>query len=103
MTKNLCFFRWTDGAWSKYHKSQTDLRPFYKEWVQRYKVLIYYGDVDAGVSYNGGESWTEKLGYPIWDAWRPWTTNGANLMGGYVQVYDTGSTQYNFTYATVRG
>ncbi|ETO13609.1 hypothetical protein RFI_23757 [Reticulomyxa filosa] len=77
-----------------------DLRPYYAQWVQKFKVLIYYGDVDGAVPYNGGEKWTEGLGYKIKEAWRPWTTNGENLMGGYVQMYDT---PYNFTFLTVRG
>jgi len=91
---------WQDGNWSKYTSTQTDLRPYYSNWVNEFKVLIYYGDVDAAVPYNGGEKWTEGLGYKIKEAWRPWTTNGENLMGGYVQMYDT---PYNFTYLTVRG
>jgi len=40
------------------------------------------------------------MGYPVLEAWRPWTTDGANLMGGYVQIFNT---PYNFTFLTVRG
>ena len=92
---------WQDGDWSKYTSTQTSLIPYYKEWVNKYRILIYYGDVDSGVPYNGGEEWTVSLGYPIKESWRPWSTNGAELMAGYVQIFDTNNT--NFTYCTVRG
>ena len=71
-----------DGDWSKYHSTQTDEIPYYKEWAKKYRILIYYGDVDAGVPYNGGEEWTTNLGYPILESWRPWTLNGEELMAG---------------------
>eukprot|EP01083_Nonionella_stella_P204339 744995_1 len=92
---------WQDGGWSKYTSTQHSLIPYYKQWVNKYRILIYYGDVDSAVSYNGGEEWTTELGYPILEQWRPWTTDGAGLMAGYVQIFDTNGT--NFTYVTVRG
>jgi len=93
---------WQDGDWSKYTSTQTDLRPYYKTWVEQgvYRILIYYGDVDAAVSYLGGEQWTSQLGFPVLEAWRPWTTNGKTMMAGYVQIYQSAK---NFTYLTVRG
>ena len=84
----------------KYTKTEQDLRPYYKEWVKKYPILVYYGDVDTTVPYLGGEQWTSRLGYDILDAWRPWTVDGEMMMGGYVQVYDTGT---NFTFLTIRG
>ena len=93
---------WQDGDWNKYKSTQHDLRPYYQQWVEqgKYKILIYYGDVDSAVPYNGGEEWTSGLGFPVKVPWRPWTTDGGMLMGGYVQIYE--STK-NFTYLTVRG
>ena len=91
---------WQDGNWNKYHSTQTDLRPFYQTAVKKYRVLIYYGDADAGVPYLGGEEWTSNLGYNILEKWRPWTVDGEMDMGGYVQTYNTGN---NFTFLTVRG
>ena len=41
-----------DGDWSKYHSTQANEIPYYKEWAKKYRILIYYGDVDAGVPYN---------------------------------------------------
>jgi len=92
---------WQDGDWAKYKSTQTDESGFYKEAVKKYRVLIYYGDVDGGVPYNGGEEWTTELGYPVKEAWRPWTVDGKEQMAGYVQVFDAQGK--NFTYVTVRG
>eukprot|EP01083_Nonionella_stella_P059754 156426_1 len=94
-------WRWQDGAWSKYHSTQTDESEYYKEWAKKYRILIYYGDVDAGVPYTGGEEWTTNLGYPTVEAWRPWTLDGKESMAGYVQIFDAEGN--NFTYVTVRG
>ncbi|ETO17406.1 hypothetical protein RFI_19915 [Reticulomyxa filosa] len=94
---------WRDGRWPRYTKTQTNLIPYYQQWVNKYRILIYFGDVDSSVPYNGGYEWTMGLGYPIIEAFRPWTTNGQTLMGGYVQVYATDNPSLNFTYATVRG
>ena len=93
---------WQDGDWNKYKGTQHDLRPYYKKWVEqgKYKILIYYGDVDAGVPYKGGEEWTSELGFPVKIPWRPWTIDGKMLMGGYVQIYQS---EKNFTFLTVRG
>merc|ERR1719410_3387435 len=92
---------WQDGDWKKYHSTQTDESSYYKEWVKKYRVLIYYGDVDGGVPFNGGEEWTTDLGYPVKEAWRPWTLNGKEAMAGYVQIFNANGN--NFTYVTVRG
>lgn len=63
--------------------------------------MIYYGDVDGGVPFNGGEEWTNALGYPILEEWRPWTVDGKAAMAGYVQIFNAEGN--NFTYVTVRG
>ena len=92
-------WQWQDGNWDKYKSTQTDLTPYYKEWVKKYRILIYFGDTDAGVPYNGGEEWTMNLGYPVAESWRAWTPT-PSTMGGYVQIYETGT---NFSYLTIRG
>jgi len=92
---------WQDGDWKKYHSTQTDESSYYKEWVKKYRVLIYYGDVDGGVPFNGGEEWTTQLGYPVLEEWKPWTLDAKESMAGYVQIFNANGN--NFTYVTVRG
>ena len=89
--------------WNQYTPTQTDLSGYYFKWVNKYRIMVYYGDVDAAVPYNGGERWTVNLGYPILEQWRPWTIDGKQAMAGYVQIFSTNDTKYNFTYVTVRG
>eukprot|EP00051_Salpingoeca_urceolata_P027094 m.480013 g.480013 ORF g.480013 m.480013 type:complete len:468 (-) comp21667_c0_seq1:66-1469(-) len=91
----------------QYTRTVADLRPLYKRLAQKYRLLIYSGDVDACVPFVGSEKWTRELGFPVKDAWRPWLAPSvdkpkeAHLKAGYVTTYDTGSG--NFTFLTVNG
>jgi len=69
----------------------------YPTLIQKYRTLIYNGDVDCCVPYTDNEMWTSGLGYPIKDDWRPWVFN--DQVAGYVTVYD----QNDFTFATIKG
>lgn len=68
-----------------YDSTEKDLRPMYPKFVEKYRVMIYSGDVDACVPYSGTEMWTSNLGFHVSDAWRPWTLDGSR-MAGYVTV-----------------
>ena len=52
--------------------------PQNKSPLRRYRIVIYNGDVDACVPYNGNEDWTvamaDKLGMAEikGESWRPW-------------------------------
>jgi carboxypeptidase C (cathepsin A) len=82
-----------------------DLRPLYKELVQKYRMLIYSGDTDACVPYWGTEEWTRELGFDVKKDWHSWyspiESGGTPQRAGYVVDYDTGKT--NFKFATVTG
>jgi hypothetical protein len=100
-----------DGAWPEYHSTATDLRPYYKDWASGahaelgLRVLIYSGDADPGVMYLGSEAWTSGLGFAELEAWRPWTTDGAQRMGGYVTRYKVKANDHGgaFDFLTIRG
>lgn len=98
-----------DGDWPEYHSTANDLRPFYKGWGEDtelpLRVLIYSGDTDPGVMYLGSEEWTSGMGYKEKEAWRPWTLDGAQRMGGYVTRYETPSSKKggSFDFLTIRG
>jgi carboxypeptidase C (cathepsin A) len=63
------------------------------------RVLIYNGDADPGLNSFVGEDWTRHdMGLDEVEAWRPWTRDGKQKMGGYVTRYDG-----NFDYVTIRG
>ena len=86
------------------HNVSGDLRPLYKELAEKYRMLIYSGDVDACVPYWGTEEWTRELGFPIRKDWHPWlsplTTGSPPQRAGYVVDYDTTT---NFKFVTVSG
>lgn len=93
-----------DGFWPKYTSTQTDLRPYYKDWILngKYKILIYNGDCDTAVNLNGAEGWTTNLGFDSYnnENWRAWTIDNKQNMGGYVTIYNTTK---NFTFLSIRG
>jgi len=88
-----------DGWPGHYVSTEVDVRPIYWRLIKSGKrVLIYYGDVDGGVPYNGGEFWTSNFGLPELEGWRPWTVDGKRRMAGYVVRYDSG-----LDFVTIRG
>ena len=89
--------------WGPY-KVSGDLRPLYKELAQKYRMLIYSGDVDACVPYWGTEEWTRELGFKVKTDWHPWMAEHLNrpgmLRAGYAIEYDTPA---QFQFITVQG
>ena len=49
-----------------------DLRPLYKKIIEKYRVLIYSGDIDACVPYYGTEEWIRDLGFEQEGTWSAW-------------------------------
>jgi len=88
---------WTVCTNINYDGNMDSLLGLYPSLIQKYRTLIYNGDVDCCVPYTDNEMWTSSLGYPIKTDWRPWTYN--DQVAGYVTVYD----QNDFTFATIKG
>ena len=44
------------------------------------------------------QNWTSHLGVSETEAWRPWTVDGKDYIGGYVTRYEN-----NFDFLTIRG
>lgn len=89
-----------------YRRTAADLRPLYKSLAQKYRIVIYSGNVDACVPYWGSEEWTRELGFPQKEAWRPWKSVSSDepnqeMQAGYVTTYSAG--QQTFTFLTVSG
>jgi serine carboxypeptidase-like clade 1 len=70
----------------------------YPTLIENYRVLIYNGDVDACVPYNGNEAWTSGMGFPVKKGWSAWEIN--SQVQGYVTDYQV-DTQFSFV--TVKG
>jgi len=89
---------WSVCAGIGYSKTAATVLNLYPNLIKNYKVLVYSGDVDACVPYNGSEDWVRNLGYPVSDAWRPWLVN--DQVAGYVTSY---TAAHPFQFITVKG
>jgi hypothetical protein len=63
------------------------------------RVLVYEGDVDGcGLQTMVVEDvfvpWFKEIGLEMTGKWRPWTTNGAQQMGGYVIEWNKRAAQF---------
>jgi serine carboxypeptidase-like clade 1 len=81
-----------------YTPTEPDLQPFYKEINGKLKILIYNGDTDPAITSFATQNWTSHLGFDEISHWRPWTIDGCQQMGGYVEQYEG-----NFDFLTIRG
>lgn len=98
----------TGKSGMNYRRTVADLRPLYKELVQKYRTVIYSGDVDACVPFVGSEEWTRELGFSVKDSWRPWKSGSfdrptKSLRAGYVLTYTVPNQSFDFTFLTVSG
>jgi len=81
----------------QYTSNWGSLLPYYKDQIIPFiRVLIFNGDADCCVPYNGNEWWTSTLGIPEVAGWTEWTVN--SQVAGYVTKY-----QYGFEFVTVKG
>jgi len=70
--------------------------------IKHFRVVIYNGDVDACVPYNGNEDWTAGLGLAEVESWRPWLVD--EVPAGYVTTYAVPGqlSGANFTFLTIK-
>ena len=80
--------------------TEKNLLPFYDHVVRdtSLRVLVYNGDTDPAINSFVAQNWTTALGFSETEAWRPWTLDGKQRMGGYVTRYAGG-----FDFLTIRG
>jgi len=63
---------WSDCSGIDYHSNLVSLLPTYPKLIANMNVLIYSGDADACVPWNGSYNWTRNLGFEETLAWQPW-------------------------------
>ena len=68
--------------------------------VDGVKVLVYNGETDPSVSSIKSQRWTYELGFPVREAWRPWTFGGnsSDIVAGSIVQWEG-----SFSHATIRG
>ena len=65
-----------------------------------WRILVWSGDADAAVPFEGTQRWIECLGRPVVEDWANWLTNDATYgpqVGGSVKVFD------GISFLTVKG
>ena len=95
------FFSGDNGDGMTYDLTERNLMPFYRDVAAQrpdVRVLVYNGDTDPGINSFVSQNWTVALGLAEAEAWRPWTLDGCQRMGGYATRYAG-----DFDFVTVRG
>lgn len=92
------FFEVDNAIGFDYVPTEPDLQPFYKAMNGRLKILVYNGDTDPAITSFATQNWTSHLGFDQDQSWRPWTVDGCQQMGGYVERYGG-----MFDFLTIRG
>jgi len=99
----------TSSGGMRYKQSAGDLRPVYEKLVQKFRIMIYSGNVDACVPTWGSQFWTKELGEKLGatpTTWRSWTSTAASpgsskrVLAGYATSWPALN---NFTFVTVKG
>jgi hypothetical protein len=57
--------------------------------IPKTRVLVFNGDLDPCVPYNGNEEWTRGLGLDQTEGWKPWFSDPGtgSQIAGYKTVY----------------
>lgn len=93
-----------NGVGMNYTLTEPNLLPFYEHVRSKSKlrVLVYNGDTDPGinsfVTQDKYFNYFDSVNVTQSEAWRPWTLDGKQQMGGYVVKYPG-----DFHYLTIRG
>mmetsp|Transcript_47126 Transcript_47126/g.102529 ORF Transcript_47126/g.102529 Transcript_47126/m.102529 type:complete len:500 (-) Transcript_47126:117-1616(-) len=78
----------------------------YPSLAQKVRLLIYNGDSDACVPYNGNEEWIGGLEdqgvLKQSKAWTPWYTSNKATPAGYLTKYSVPGSDKDFAFQTVR-
>jgi hypothetical protein len=93
-----------NGIGMNYTETERTVLPIYERArkLKDIRVLIYNGDTDPGINSMVTQTkytdYFDSLNVTEKEAWRPWTTDNKQRMGGYVIEYPG-----NLYYLTVRG
>jgi len=93
-----------NGVGMNYTLSEPNVLPIYEHArsATDLRVLVYNGDTDPGINSMVTQdkyfNFFASINVTEQEAWRPWTTDGKQRMGGYVVTYPG-----DFHYLTIRG
>jgi len=104
VASNSYFFNGDNGDGFNYTSTEPNVLPFYLHCIKDtdLRVLVYNGDTDPGINslitQDKYFDYLHNQGISVIQNWRPWTLDGKQRMGGYVQEFDG-----QFAYLTIRG
>jgi len=78
----------------------------YKELAPKYRVLIYHGDTDMACDYIQGQWAMDETGFPIQDAWVPWSVSDEEgpQTAGWMTTYTVPPSPHgSLTFITIKG
>jgi len=93
-----------NGVGMNYSVTEPNLLPFYEHARAEtdLRVLVYNGDTDPGINSMVTQdkyfNYFDSINVTESEAWRPWTLDGKQRMGGFVVSYPG-----DFHYVTIRG
>jgi len=96
-----------NGVGMNYTLSERNVLPIYERArkLEGLRVLVYNGDTDPGinsmVTQDKYTAYFDSNGVSETEAWRPWTLDGKQRMGGYVTTWAGPS--HGFQFLTIRG
>merc|ERR1712187_635078 len=78
----------------------------YPELVKKLRILIFNGDADACVPYNGNLEWIgsleDKSVLAVTQPWTPWYASKKTTPAGYMVKYSVAGSEKDFTFMTIR-
>lgn len=93
-----------NGVGMNYTSTEPNVLPIYEHARSKtdLRILVYNGDTDPGINSMKTQDkyfdFFDSINVTETEAWRPWTTDGKQRMGGYVVAYPG-----DFHYLTIRG
>ncbi len=89
----------SESVSERYIKSEHGSLPLYPELIKAgLKILIFNGDTDMAIPFNGNQRWIDGLKLEVVKPWRSWRSPGDDLnVAGYRQIYD------GLTFVTFKG
>jgi len=96
-----------NGVGMNYTSSEPNVLPIYERarQLEGLRVLVYNGDTDPAINsmitQDKYTAFFDSIGVKETEAWRPWTLDGRQRMGGYVTTWAGPS--HGFQFLTIRG
>ena len=100
---NITKWNQCGNNFTKYESQEKGSIYAYPKLLNKIRILIYSGDTDMAVPFNGNQAWIRNLKLPIisdWKAWRATDLNGnidMENIAGYRTIYQ------GLTFTTIKG